>query len=129
MTVLGVVNQTARIMLSVTLTPMLIIYLGFIGSFSILRRSLHPIGYLAPSAGTLSSTFTRLLSIIDCNLKLFYFSLQLKRWFLYLGVSLELELDLKLAFDLVLLDLCLIHKIILVQIQCAIVFKFSRISM
>ena len=83
-TVIWIVNQPERIMLSVTLKPMVSFPIGFIGEFSILRRSLCPLGYLMVTTAALSGT--KLFSLGHCSLELLYYLLQHKYWVLHLGV-------------------------------------------
>ena len=77
-TVLRLVNRPAWIMLSVNLTPMVSISIGFLGEFIILGMSLFPLGYCMAPDPTLSSTSTILPSISNCILEILYFSLQQK---------------------------------------------------
>ena len=75
---LGIVNNLDQIMLSVKITPILSLYIVFLGEFSILGRNIHPLGYLTSPASALSSTYTRLLSFSDCSLEILYSRLQYK---------------------------------------------------
>ena len=92
--VLRIVNNTVWILIYVNITTMISFSIGLIGEFHILRMIIHPLGYLTAPTDTLY--ITKILSLGDCRLELFYFSLKRKYQVLYLGVLLKLDLVLDL---------------------------------
>ena len=92
--VLRIVNNTVWILIYVNITTMISFSIGLIGEFHILRMIIHPLGYL--TAPTDALYITKILSLGDCRLEVFYLSLKRKYWVLYLGVLLKLDLVLYL---------------------------------
>ena len=90
-------NYPVRSMTSVTFTQMVSFSILFLVELSILRISLHPIGNIMDPVTALSRN--NIFCLGDCCpiIKLLYFSLQCKYWVLYIGVSLELNIILKLV--------------------------------
>ena len=104
-------------MLPVNFTRMVSLHIRFLVDFSITTRSLHPIGnIMAPGASLYRNN---IFCIGDClrSLEFLYFSIQCKYWVLYL----EFPREFKFILNIVILYFCLIHEILVFQVNCSII--------
>ena len=96
-TIFWIVYYPARSMIYANLTAMVSFSIWFLVEFSIIMRSIHPIGDLMSPAVDLYGNSIFCLGECFCSLEFLYLSLKCKYWVFYLGVSLELNLILQIV--------------------------------